>query len=179
MLKRILSIDNFILLVILLVMVNNVEHCAFVHYQVARRVFDMVWMNKAHSVAVVIIIELSIVVFVVKGDHKAALFFTMMLFVLSMLYYDFRTFWINAEYEKILAAVTYSTMFTASIYIFSRMYAAKRMTNAEHAQLQLELKRLRAYKNKRIKELTCGNCGRRFESDMSKIAHQRRCINKN
>lgn len=112
--------------VIVLVMINNVEHLAFVHYTLAQHVFPVLgfdWMNKLHSVIVVVIFEIVVITFVIKGEHTFAGLFTCCIFILSLVYYDVPELITKGQYIDVLSATTYSLIFTISIYMFSRMLA--------------------------------------------------------
>ena len=122
--------DNFIVLVIILVMLNNIEHLAYVHHQIARQAFPTIQLNWWHSIFVVIIIELSIIVLVRKGKNTFAGAYTFMLFVLSLIYYPLPQYWQNAQYGLFIAAIVYSLMFTISIYYFAIMAAEKSSENS-------------------------------------------------
>jgi len=77
--KTLFTVKNFVLLVILLVMANNIEHLSWVHQLIARKWFSgSIW----HSIAVVIIIELAIIVMVKKGELGFAFLFASCIFVL-------------------------------------------------------------------------------------------------
>ncbi|BDD04427.1 hypothetical protein [Aureibacter tunicatorum] len=115
---------HYLLIIIGLVMINNIEHLAYVHHDISRKLFGIEG-SMIHSVIVVVIIELAIMAFVANGKKWFALLFTVLLFVLSMLYYDVRTFMILGNWEQLTASVVYSTLFTVSIYMFSEMYASK------------------------------------------------------
>jgi hypothetical protein len=129
------------MVVVALVMINNIEHLAYVHYSIARHVFHNPILDKGHSIIVVVIIELSIIVLVSKGQDVFAFVYTFMLLVLSMLYYPLDQYWFNGEYGKLIAAIVYSFMFTLSIYYFSRMAAER---NWENSQIREKNKRLDA-----------------------------------
>jgi len=117
---------NILLLVIALVMLNNVEHLALVHYTIAQRPFPILafdWVNKAHSTLVVIIFEIVIITFVLAGKKGFSIFFTWCLFILSMIYYDAPGLMISARHQDLVAATVYSTIYSISIYMFSEMLA--------------------------------------------------------
>lgn len=123
--KKYLTAENVILFVIALAMLNNVEHLAYVHHSIARLSFPYAWMNKAHSIVVVLILEVIIITLAHYGQRKFAGFYTLMLFCLQLIYYPLTDYLAAGEFGKFFAAVIYSSMFTISIYYFSIM-AAKR-----------------------------------------------------
>ena len=109
--------------VIVLVMINNVEHLAVVHYDLARKFFASDWMNIAHSVIVVIIFEVVVITFVMEGKKGFSLFFTGCIWLLSMIYYESYQLILQGKGIEFTAAVIYSTIFSISIYMFSEMLA--------------------------------------------------------
>ncbi|MDR6240954.1 hypothetical protein [Aureibacter tunicatorum] len=115
---------HYLLIIIGLVMINNIEHLAYVHHDISRKLFGHEG-SMIHSIIVVVIIELSIMAFVINGKKTFALFFTIALFVLSMLYYDLRAFIAHGNWEQLISSTVYSTLFTIAIYMFSDMYNEK------------------------------------------------------
>lgn len=147
-------------IVIALVMLNNIEHLAYVHHRIARLLFPTCQMNWWHSILVVIIIELSIIVLVNKGQKAFALVYTLMLFVLSLIYYPLDQYWINGQYGLFCAAIVYSLMFTISIYYFACMAAERSWENGkimtltrEKDKAAAELQELRAALHESEKKL--------------------------
>jgi hypothetical protein len=134
-----LNTENFVVMVIVLVMLNNVEHLAFVHHSMSRLLFPTYEMNWWHSILVVLIIEVSIIVLVNKGQQTFALVYAMCIFVLSLIYYPLDVYWKNGQYGLFAAAIIYSFMFTISIYYFACMRAEK---SWENSQLRERNKRL-------------------------------------
>lgn len=137
--KRI-TINHFVMLVIAFVMANNIEHISYVHFSLAKQVFPDLWMNKLHSVVVVIIIEVSIMVFVIKGLQKWALLFTISIFVLSLDYYEIFT-----EIQSVrwyISSFVFSLIYTVSIYIFSEMFAELSKENKQSSDISTRIKKL-------------------------------------
>jgi hypothetical protein len=114
--------------IIALVMLNNVEHLAYVHYSIEQL---SPLASHWHSVAVVLIVELSIMFFVRKGHDAFALVFTLLLLAIQLIYYPLSDYWQQAQYGKFMAAVIFSSMFTLSIYYFSRIAAHRQQFDAE------------------------------------------------
>lgn len=117
---------TILFIVITLVMLNNVEHLAVVHYSIAQRpfpVFEFDWLNKLHSLGVVIIFEVVVITFVREGKKEFSLFFTICIWVLSMIYYETPTLLATNHWKELTAASVYSTIFTISIYMCSEMLA--------------------------------------------------------
>lgn len=130
------TFDKIILIVITLVMANNVEHLAWVHYSIARHALGSVLLNKIHSILVVVIVELAIMAMVFKGEEGFAGLYTFFLLALSLIYYPLKQYWINGEWEKFIAAIIFSLMFTLSIWYFARV-AAKRKQDANEVEQYL------------------------------------------
>jgi hypothetical protein len=198
--KKLFTIKNFVLLVIILVMANNIEHLSWVHQLIARKWFNAsVW----HSIAVVIIIELGIIVMVKKGEIGFAFLFAACIFILSLIYYPVGEFYQAHDWSKLIAAVVYSYMFSFSIFHFAVIQAKENevteATDRTHAELQLktrqvkelteaqqqnvaDLTKIRAQlqsfetlQNEINKERTCPKCGKLCESANSRRSHQGRC----
>lgn len=108
-------------------MINNVEHLSYVHYQLAHHVLPVIsfdWLNKAHSIAVVLIFEIVIITFVMEGHKGFAGFFSFCIFILSQVYYEVPDLLAKGKYIEALAATTYSVIFTISPYMFSELLAS-------------------------------------------------------
>ncbi len=117
---------KIITFVIALVMLNNVEHLGHVHYTLSVKLLPELigdWLNKLHSVVVVIIFEVVVITFAREGKKGYSLFFTFCIWILNMIYYKAPELLINGDYEQLTAATVYSTIFTISIYMFSEMLA--------------------------------------------------------
>jgi len=114
---------GILIFVITLCMLNNVEHLAAVHYDLAKKFFTINWMNVAHSVIVVIIFEVVVITFVILGKKGFSKFFTFCIWILSMIYYDADQLIMDEKWIDLVAATVYSTIFTFSIYMFSDMLA--------------------------------------------------------
>jgi|GEM_PF-1949857 Membrane-bound metallopeptidase len=143
-LNTIKTAQFWIMAVIALVMLNNIEHLAYVHYIIARHLFPTYEQNWWHSILVVIIIELSIIVLVNKGQENFALVYTLCLFALSLIYYPLDEYWQNGQYGRFMAAIIYSLMFTISIYYFARMAAERSYENSKLLNRTRELDEARA-----------------------------------
>lgn len=107
-------------------MLNNVEHLAWVHYEIANKPFPEIgedWLNKLHSLLVVIIFEIVVITFVRSGQKGFSIFFTFCIWILSMIYYKAPDLFFQESWQNLTAATVYSTIFTISIYMFSEMLA--------------------------------------------------------
>jgi hypothetical protein len=126
---RIFTKNNVVYLILALTMLNNLEHVAWVHHNIARGSFHNALLDKSHSIIVVLIIELGIVYLVHKGEHVFAGVFTFLLFLLQLIYYPLYEFVKTGQWENFIASIIFSLLFTISIYYFS-IIAAKRKQNA-------------------------------------------------
>jgi hypothetical protein len=190
---------TFTYLVIVLVMINNIEHLAYVHYNIARHWFHIDWMNPWHSVLVVVIIELSIIELVRRGKIGFAGFYTLCLFVLCLIYYPLDTYVAQAAWGNLIAAVVFSFMFTISIWYFS-ILAAETKEEKQQAEVyekkyfessrlladanrklilydeqKTELYELRKYKALEDAKRECPHCHTIFESEYAKRGHMANC----
>jgi len=197
-----LPAGTFTYLVIVLVMVNNIEHLAWVHYNIARHWFQYDWINHLHSVIVVVIIELSIIELVRRGKIGFAGFYTLCLFILCLIYYPLSDYKEKAAYGNLIAAIIFSLMFTISIWYFS-ILAAEKKEEQEEAEnymkkysqasrslieaerklvlfdaLKTEVEELRKYKVQMQSICTCPNCFKEFGSENAKRGHMATCKNK-
>ena len=189
---------TFTYLVIVLVMTNNIEHLAFVHYNIARHWFSYDWMNHLHSVVVVVIIELSIIELVRRGKISFAGFYTFCLFILSLIYYPLYDYVLQAAWGNLIAAIVFSFMFTISIYYFAILAAEKKDVNNEsdikkrHVDttkmlleaenklilfdaMKTELEELRIFKAFELSKRICPHCNETFPSENSKRGHMANC----
>jgi hypothetical protein len=189
----------FTYIVIALVMVNNIEHLAYVHYSIARRWFQFDWMNQAHSVIVVVIVELAIIELVRRGKSGFAGFFTLCLFILSLIYYPLSSYLVSAAWGNLIAAVVFSIMFTISIWYFSLLAAEENEENNENESyrkkyqelaktvnewqrklalfntMETELAELRKFKAVSELSCICPNCEKVFPSENAKRGHMATC----
>ncbi|MEQ8548716.1 MAG: hypothetical protein RIC03_12440 [Cyclobacteriaceae bacterium] len=141
---------SIITAVIVLVMVNNVEHLAWVHYELAMKLFPIVpgdWLNKLHSVAVVVIFEIVVITFAREGKQGYSQFFAFCIWILSMIYYDTPGLFMAGNWQLLIAAAVYSTIFTISIYMFSEMLAERQNETRMEAILADKNLRLQAESN--------------------------------
>lgn len=154
---RNLDIDNFIKIVIGLVMFNNIEHISSVHYLYAQKVFPIInnfdILNKLHSILVVVIIELSIIVFALKGNKLWTLLFTFCIFILSLIYYNVLDQFHFMNFQEIISKIILSLIFTVSIYIFSEMFAKSEKDKADLSSTGAEITNRKAYLKQLSKEL--------------------------
>lgn len=165
--KRFITAKNAVYLIIALVMLNNVEHLAFVHQMIARKLFGTAELNWWHSVASVCVVELAIMVFVVRGEDAFAAMFAFMLFALSLIYYPICEYWNNGEYGKLLASILYSGMFTISIYYFSRMAANRQQADAELEQYKTKYFEAERMRHETIEKLS--TAAKNYSSAQAKL----------
>lgn len=110
---------NFLYTVIVLAMLNNLEHSAEVYHDVMRTTLPnaLRWIV---AILAVCIIDLAVLAFVVRKKHLLAGFYAAGMFLINMVYHFDA---IPEIYAKGLASVVFSLMTTHSIYAFSRILA--------------------------------------------------------
>jgi hypothetical protein len=161
-----LQTNKFLLLVVTLAMLNNLEHSANVYYSISKHTFGIEWLDWTHAALVVLIIDLAIIAFVVNGRHLEAGLYGVAICIINLVYSDgINMFFMEplAMGEKInqgVAKVIYSIMFTYSIYIFSKMYFEKQQKSTAYADamhkvssLQAELMQVRAEGKQEVSSL--------------------------
>jgi hypothetical protein len=161
-----LQTNKFLLLVVVLAMLNNLEHSANVYYSISKHTFGIEWLDWTHAALVVLIIDLAIIAFVVNGRHLEAGLYGVAICIINLVYSDgINMFFMEPlpEGEKInqgVAKVIYSIMFTYSIYIFSKMYFEKQQKSTAYADamhkvssLQAELMQVRAEGKQHVSSL--------------------------
>lgn len=118
--KKLLS-DNFLYGVIVLAMLNNLEHSAEVYHDVMRSTLaDTIrWII---AVLAVCIIDLSILAFVVRKKHILAAAYGAGMFAVNIVYHFAA---IPVLIANAIASIVFSLMTTHSIYAFSKMLAEK------------------------------------------------------
>lgn len=119
--KKHLQSPNVLLLVIVLTLLNNVDHAAFIYMKVTRDNFIYDWANEAYAIFVVIVIELAILQFVVHNRKVEAAIYAGAIFFINLLYFDGLKL---IDYLTIcqVAATIFSLMFSYSIYVFTELY---------------------------------------------------------
>jgi len=118
--KKLLS-DNFLYGVIVLAMLNNLEHSAEVYHDVMRSTLPdtLRWII---AVLAVCIIDLSILAFVVRKKHILAAAYGAGMFAVNIVYHFYA---IPDLLADAIASIVFSLMTTHSIYAFSKMLAEK------------------------------------------------------
>ena len=119
--KKFLQSPNFLLIVIFLSLLNNVDHAAYIYLKISRENFESEILNQVWAAFVVIVIELSIITFVIHDRKIEAGIYALSIFGINILYYDGLKFidhlWICRS-----SATLFSLMFAYSIYVFSDLY---------------------------------------------------------
>lgn len=124
----ILYSENFILLVVVLAMLSNIEHAASVYHSLSHSIFQTSLANWVYASIVVLIIDLAVLVLVINGRHVTAGCYALGMFFINVVYYggmnelqvvELAT---GNQINRVVSIVIYSVMFTYSIYTFSRMY---------------------------------------------------------
>ncbi len=123
----------FLLLIIVLTMYNNLEHSAKVYYLISANPGYPDWYNHLQSFLVVIVIDLSIIAFIITAKHKESIVFAWILFLVNCIFFDV----IGSIYEifsykshaglieslnRLLSKLIYSAIFSYSIHRFSYLW---------------------------------------------------------
>jgi hypothetical protein len=199
--NRYFKSENFLAVIIMLALLNNIEHVSTTYYQLSRKVLP-VWqisgvsldLNALQSIAAILILDFAIIAFVVRGKHKIAGMYAAALFAVQLFYpIDF-----DSEYSGIatwIATVLFAAMFSYTIYEFSRLYSEesdkrdKKKKQKSSEQLventginqQLaskkasnQIEKLTTAKIENLnQEHTCQVCKRKFASRQALNAHMR------
>lgn len=117
-------------------MLSNIEHLAWGYYNVSRHLLTvggwevgqlsvptMSFFNKLHAFGVVVVFEITIMVFSVLGAKGFSLFFTIMLGILNLNYYPVLDYWEGQEWEKLISSIVYSTAFSVGIHMFAHTFS--------------------------------------------------------
>jgi hypothetical protein len=127
--NRYFKSENFLAVIIMLALLNNIEHVSTTYYQLSRKVLP-VWhisgvsldLNALQAIAAILILDFAIIAFVVRGKHKIAGMYAAALFAVQLFYpNDF-----DSEYAGIatwIATILFAAMFSYTIYEFSRLYS--------------------------------------------------------
>lgn len=169
---------SFALLCMVLVMLNNLEASAFVYLRISHNPLPYEWMNVALAILVVLIIDLSIISFIVHDRKAEAGIFAFAVFMLNILYYDGLSLF-SANAVAISAQLIYSGMFAYSIHAFSKLWSSKLEvdTEVDNTSLLLEqqVTELSEQLTKYKQLVVCSKCGEEFKSQAAKNGHQRTC----
>ena len=127
--NRYFKSENFLAGIIMLALLNNIEHVSTTYYQLSRKVLP-VWqiagisldLNALQAVAAILILDFAIIAFVVRGKHRIAGLYAGALFAIQLFYpIDFTSG--HAEIATWIATVLFAAMFSYTIYEFSRLYS--------------------------------------------------------
>jgi hypothetical protein len=140
-----LKTNKFLLLVVVLAMLNNLEHSAYVYHSISKHTFGIPWLDWLQAGLVVVIIDLAVIAFVVNGRHKEAGIYSIAIFLINLIYSDgINMFFLQPIVPGTLinhgsAKIIYALMFTYSIYIFSKMYFERLENEKEEVASQLKI----------------------------------------
>jgi hypothetical protein len=199
--NRYFKSENFLAGIIMLALLNNIEHVSTTYYQLSRKVLP-VWkiagislnLNALQAIAAILILDFAIIAFVVRGKHRIAGLYASALFAIQLFYpIDFTSD--HAETATWIATVLFAAMFSYTIYEFSRLYSEESdKKNAIQKQKGIEQlventginqqlvikkpknqieKLARAKKGNQETEYICHVCKRDFASRQALNAHMR------
>jgi hypothetical protein len=144
--NRYFKSENFLAGIIMLALLNNIEHVSTTYYQLSRKVLP-VWefaglsldMNAIQAVLAILILDFAIIAFVVRGKHKIAGLYAAALFAVQLFYpIDF-----TADHSSIatwIATILFAGMFSYTIYEFSKLYSVE----SDQKEHEKEKERLKA-----------------------------------
>lgn len=127
--NRYFKSENFLAGIIMLALLNNIEHVSTTYYQLSRRVLP-VWqfggisldLNAIQAVAAILILDFAIIAFVVRGKHRIAGLYAGALFAVQLFYpIDFAAD--DSSLPTWIATVLFAGMFSYTIYEFSKLYS--------------------------------------------------------
>jgi len=146
--KRISLFQVFLLVIVVLTMYNNLEHSASVYYQISYNALFQDWYNHMQSYLVVIVIDLSVIAFILAAKERESVIFAWVLFVINCLFFnvigsvdqllksadEFPVELVN----HLLAKLIFSGIFSYSLHRFSSLWNLK---GEDHAQVIEKLTR--------------------------------------
>ncbi len=123
----------FLLLIIVLTMYNNLEHSAKVYYQISANTSYPDWYNHLQSFLVVIVIDLSIIAFIISTRHQESIVFAWVLFLVNCIFFDVAGSMYDilngkshveliTSFNRLLSKMIYSAIFSYSIHRFSYLW---------------------------------------------------------
>jgi len=129
-------------------MYNNLEHSAKVYYLISENSNYPTWYNHLQSFLVVIVIDLSIIAFIITAKHKESIVFAWILFFINCIFFNI----ISTTYDifnfesktslleslnRLFSKLIYSAIFSYSIHRFSYLWFES--THKEHKESSPEL----------------------------------------
>lgn len=204
----------FIMLIIIATLVGTIEHTTILYVQ-ASQISQPGFFTWMKAIAINIVLDACILVFVTRGMHRVAFFYTCCLIVLQLYYYGGVNLLDNLSGS--IPKIIFSFMYPLTIYILSKMHFDElQLGKAEgklieenenlirekleiikqhdelvkkNEWLSLELERmnelnhtiqkqnhhLNEFKQNRIAELTCPDCGHIANNDFGVSGHIKGC----
>lgn len=142
-----------IISIIVIALLNNLVHNAMVHQSI-NPASEQGGLHLLHSFVVVLVIDASILAFVINGQHRAALAFALILFFLNFMYWngleDVYHLDLNSSRSVggVLLKLVFAGAFSYALHKFSTMYATIKQQEAIDKQTEKELLELNVkYKN--------------------------------
>lgn len=131
--KKLLQFKFFMLLIIVLTMYNNLEHSANIYYHLIQHNGYGPFYNHIQAYLVVIVIDLSVIAFIVRAKNTESKVFAWLLFLINMLFFD-----VSGTTYKLLThpdtshklellneltgQLVFSGIFSFTIHRFSKLY---------------------------------------------------------
>ncbi len=159
----------FLLLIIVLTMYNNLEHSAKVYYLISANSDYPAWYNHLQSFLVVIVIDLSIIAFIITAKHKESIVFAWILFFINCIFFNIISTTFNifnytsktsmlVSLNQLFSKLIYSSIFSYSIHRFSYLWFES--THKEYKESSTEQDNLNEkldIRNKEFSQLEADN----------------------
>lgn len=151
------KLSGFLQIVMILVMISNIEHCANVYYWISNHTFETffagnfpvyqqtgVVIDWVVSYLVVIVFDLAVIVMVRAGKYISASVYAVGILALLLVYYDGLSFFDRELVDRRVAQITFSVFFAFSIVRFAMLYAELQQLLANKDQEEAEVLQMHA-----------------------------------
>ena len=148
------NLNSFLLVIIVLYMINNLEHSTYVYYTISKKQLSTIlgweYADWLQSIIVIIVLDLSVIAWVRLGRYWEAGIFEFLILIINLLYYQWALpgLWEYNEfvYHKI-AEFLFAAMFTYGVISFAKIYSDKigkkdvyKLLLDQHESLKIEVK---------------------------------------
>ncbi|GAL83456.1 hypothetical protein MYP_683 [Sporocytophaga myxococcoides] len=140
------SLENLILAIVILYMLNNLDHLTKVYYDIGKRhleeIFHIKNLDWYKSILVIIVLDLSIVVWIHLKRWPEAVIFQVLMFLINLLYYE----WPGAfseDFNRRAAELIFTLMFGYGVSSFAFLHSTRFKSKdqlKEDAELMSRLK---------------------------------------
>jgi hypothetical protein len=177
--KYLFSLENLILAIVLLYMINNLDHLTKVYYDIGKRhleeIFHIKNLDWYKSILVIIVLDLSIVVWIKLKRWPEAVIFQVLMFLINLLYYN----WPGAfsdDFNRRAAELIFTVMFGYGVSSFAFLHSTRFKSKdqlQEDANLISQLKTDLSYYESRFNNLSS-----EYEDSESKLNQLESELNK-